>query len=212
MSFSSLLRSYVKSWLSRKKNQPIRTRRSSQRLVVEMLEERTVMSALPPAVVGSIAATMSTGPSNTSPTVVVDPLDPTKIVEVHATHPAANANAWDVSGNYSTDQGRTWHAFLAAVPLTDPSTPNGLPFAQIVDPSVAFDRNHHFYVVSAEENAALTSGAIVLQRFNFAGTAPLADLTLGHQDPLSNGFLSRWQQRDLSMVWPGSGGQSSFGH
>ncbi len=107
-----------------------------------------------------------------SPTVAVDPLDPTKIVEVQAVEAKTNSS---VAGVYSVDEGRTWTAFTVTTSLADPA---GGSFLQTTDSDVVFDRNHHFYVVSSEHNAANTSGAIVMQRFDFTGTTPLQDLSL----------------------------------
>ena len=93
-----------------------------------------------------------------------------------------------IDGNFSTDEGRTWTSFNVALPLLDPAVLQTVTtyYVQITDVSVAFDRNHHFYVVSSEHNAAFTSGAIVLQRFDFSGTVPIQDLTLGHLDPITD--------------------------
>ena len=163
---------------------------------MELLEDRTVMSTLPIPVVGSTAQILTDGtasanlPYNVSPTVAVDPLDPTKIVEVHATFVNnASPKFWELQGNYSNDgevgPGRRFHSTVAstlASTLTDPGTYLGdginnrsTPFLQITDPQVAFDRNHRFYVVESQHSdptAATTSGAIVLQRFDFSGSTP----------------------------------------
>ncbi len=96
MSFSSQFRGYFKNWLYGKAKQPAAYRLQATRLAVELLEDRTLLSALPAAVVGNAALNFESlvpafpwgGPSirtqATSPQVIVDPLDPNKIVEVHA--------------------------------------------------------------------------------------------------------------------------------
>jgi len=246
MSFTSRFNRYFKNWLHGNKNaMPLRKRSKSTRLFVELLEDRTLLSTLPAAVVGSTAFNLETiapaawgGASirtqTTSPTVVVDPLDPTKIVEVHATFLSSdlipgtnqpliygdqpgspsvtgvasisNVPQWVLEGSYSSDEGRTWTWFSVSQAITDPALvpPDGFfPFTVIEAPSVAFDRNHHFYVVSAQHNQpgvgvsggqTHVSGAIVMQRFDFSGATPIKDMTLGAgngnlPNPYTNFFL-----------------------
>ncbi len=209
MSFSSHFRNYFGNFFDSKKRQPLARRPRKARLLVEMLEDRLVMSTLPGAVVGSSALNLESltplpggpavRPNSVSPTVVIDPLDSTKIVEVHTTFRTDFITPeWVLEGNFSTDAGRTWNFFTVANPITDPATVNPIvPFSQITDPNVAFDRNHHFYVVSSEHNApgaGPTSGAIVLQRFDFTGTTPVKDLTQGHGT--GNTIIYRWYNED----------------
>src|SRR5262245_41541011 len=131
MSFSSRLRGYFQHWLYGKKKQPLRKRPKKTRLLIEMLEDRTVMSALPAAVVGPTALALaptiptaqnSSTPFNTSPTLAIDPLNPNNLVEVHTTfNSKANPPFWSLEGDYTTDRGQTWSPFIVAFPTADPA-------------------------------------------------------------------------------------------
>ncbi len=207
MSFTSRFRNYFQNWLGKnKKDQPIRKRTSKAPLLVELLEDRTLLSTLPAAVTQPVATSLGAG---LSPTVAVDPLDPMRIVEVQdvegsQTTTTAAGKPGSVTGNYSTDEGRTWTAFTVTTALLDPgiSAGNDDQFIQITDSDVAFDRNHHFYVVSSEHNGNYTSGAIVMQRFNFTGNAPVQDMSLnsdigvGGTGTAGNTVIYRWYGTD----------------
>src|SRR5688572_23205778 len=121
MSFSSRFRNYFKNWLGNKKKRPITKRSKAPKLLVEMLEERMVMSTLPPAVVGpqtfnlgNLTPNPGERPQSLNPTVAIDPLDPNKIVEVHATYFVPRNGAtphYILEGSYSLDAGRNWNYF-----------------------------------------------------------------------------------------------------
>jgi subtilisin-like proprotein convertase family protein len=216
MSFSSRFRVHFPQWLYGNKKRPLRRRPKKTRLLVELLEDRTVMSALPPAVVSTastipVLSATGTNVQSVNPSVVIDPLNSNNLVEVHTTfHPNANPQFWSLEGNYSTDAGKDWIPFTVAEPELDPATFSPkIPFVQITDPSVSFDRNHHFYVVSVEQNnpatATTLSGAIVMQRFdatNMSPTSlPVQDLTLGNPktDPSiqpGDTVIYRWYGQD----------------
>ena len=67
------------------------------------------------------------------------------------------------------------HRSQASVVLPDPNTTNPtVPYLQITNPSLSFDRNGNFYVLLDEHNAGGTSGAIVLEKYSFTGDAPVA--------------------------------------
>jgi subtilisin-like proprotein convertase family protein len=217
MSFSSRFRSYFTNLLYGKERPLLRrlhggltSRRSPRiRLLVEMLEDRTVLSTLPPAVVGSTALNLETlagaaGRANSiGPNVVVDPLDASKIVEVHTTfHTNTVPQQWIVEGDFSRDEGRTWNFFTVATPLADPALV-ATPFVEITDPAIAYDRNHHFYVVESQHNSfstGTTSGALVFQRFDFSGNSPVRDNSLGAGTPNpGNLVLDRWFNQDPAV-------------
>src|SRR5262249_13945205 len=81
-----------------------------------------------------------------------------------------------IEGAYSTNGGVSWTSFpVAPVTTVDPQSTSGARFANITNPSVAFDRNDNFYVVSQENNANNQTGAVVLERYNFSTTAPTTD-------------------------------------
>ena len=65
--------------------------------------------------------------------------------------------------------------FQATVVLPDPNTNNPvLPYLQITNPSVSFDRSGNFYVLLDEHNGGGTSGALVLEKYVFTGDAPVS--------------------------------------
>ena len=111
--------------------------------------------------------------------VEVDPLDPLKVISVWVNNDTADIPTPGpqvfVEGDYSVDGGQTWTAFQDSVVLLDPNTTNPtVPYLQITNPSLSFDRNGNFYVLLDEHNGGGTSGAIVLQKFAFTGDAPVA--------------------------------------
>ena len=63
----------------------------------------------------------------------------------------------------------------AEVVLADPNTTNPtVPYLQTTNPSLGFDRNGNFYVMVSEHNAGGSSGAIVLEKYDFTGDAPVS--------------------------------------
>ena len=63
----------------------------------------------------------------------------------------------------------------ASVVLPDPNTTNPtVPYLQITNPSLSFDRNGNFYVLLDEHNGGGSSGALVLEKYSFTGDAPVA--------------------------------------
>jgi subtilisin-like proprotein convertase family protein len=151
-----------------------------RRLAVRALEERTLMSttsAVPPALVNS--------PGNfgngISPQVLIDPVHPTQVLEVDSTGTAPEVRVNTGSG---------WNTVATIAARTDPvaSTTSTVPFAQVTNPSIAFDRTDSFYIVALEHNAAFTSGAVVLNKFSFAGG------TVTQQ--INNEVLYAWDGQD----------------
>src|SRR3954451_3056793 len=93
------------------------------RLALEALEDRTLLSTLPAAVVTN-PTSMGGG---ISPQVAYDPINPLKLVEVNSTGAA-------ISGRYSINQGVTWSNFALPGNLFDPNT--GVAYVQATNPSV----------------------------------------------------------------------------
>jgi hypothetical protein len=168
-----------------------RARRSrSYRIDLEGLEARTLLATIPAASIVSgtspvsLSALQANGASATesSPLVVVDPLNPEKIVSVWVNSDPVDIIAPQtqvyIEGNYSIDGGETWNSFYndfqnEAI-LPDPNTTNPtVPYIQITNPSVDFDRSGNFYILVDQHNAGGSSGALVLQKFNFASSAPV---------------------------------------
>ena len=120
------------------------------------------------------------GAQEGSPVVAVDPLNPQKIVAVWVNNDTADIRAPApqvfLEGEYSVNGGQSWTAFNSVdFVLPDPNTTNPtVPYLQVTNPSVSFDRNGNFYVLADQHNAALSSGALVLQKYSFTGDAPVA--------------------------------------
>ena len=163
-------------------------RRSRQyRFDVEGLESRTLLATIPAPVATSsplvnLSTTMGNGPNaqEDSPVVAVDPLDPLKVVSVWVNNDTPDIPAPEpqvfLEGEYSVNGGQTWTAFNSVgFVLFDPNTTNPtVPYLQVTNPSVSFDRNGNFYVLADQHNAGGSSGALVLQKYSFTGDAPVA--------------------------------------
>jgi subtilisin-like proprotein convertase family protein len=139
------------------------------------------MAVLPtPTVTGQVSITSNpnfTLTNDSAPSIAVDPTNPQRLAAVWTDYDAAIAvpePQITVHGATSTDGGQTWTTFSMPFARTDPSSSatNPVPFAEITDGNVAFDRNHNFYVVTVEHNAANSAGVIMLDKFSFAGAAP----------------------------------------
>ncbi len=173
-----------------------------RRLALEPLEARTLMAVLPPPTILYHSNVANTADDTQSPTVTVDPLDPTKAVAVWS----RTDTAGDLPGTlqevgelaYTTNGGQNWTKLTSnatlglslPAPAYDPS--QGAPtfdakgnptyttvYPFTTDTSAAFDRQHNFYVVSDEHTIDYKSGAIVLQKYNF--TNPTPNLTLANK-------------------------------
>jgi|GEM_PF-561561 len=153
--------------------------------VLEGLEERTLLSTVPaPNVPLNSQIDVSGGGdhhNSSSPSIAVDPTDPTKLVAVWTVDDPHFAPGPQivVNGAYSTDSGQTWRSLGGFSNINDPTTTNPpKAFAEATNASVAFDRNHNFYVLDAQNNTA-TSGAsaLVLNKYNFSGSSPSTQFT-----------------------------------
>jgi subtilisin-like proprotein convertase family protein len=131
MSFVVVLRHLRERWLGgrsgrgRRRDRAASVRRGNRAgLAVEGLEERTLLSGLPPAlvtqqVVLSINNTDPAGPVasgglHNTPSIAVDPANPQNQVAVYTTNVGGGQSI--IQGSYSTDGGRDWQ------PITGPST------------------------------------------------------------------------------------------
>ncbi len=127
----------------------------------EALEDRTMLSTLPAAVVTNQSTLLA---GSISPDLVQDPANPLKMVEVATTGAT-------LTGEFSTDGGQTWTAFNDAVSLTDPTTDAG--FTTVTNPTAAMDQAGNLYIAAIERNANInTAGAVVFERWQFTGAAP----------------------------------------
>ena len=169
------------------------------------------------------------GATGFDPQVAIDPLNHLKMVEVHVAPNTVNPatfGSFVLSGNYTTDGGQTWHLLtfpdtdsvtgLLSANNPDPNTgPPGNPivsFAVAESPSITFDRAEQFYIVSDQHSTDNTSGAIVLDKFNFSG-ATVSQVALTptqsgglYQNNLSNsGDIS--EGSNILYRWESSTGQ-----
>jgi subtilisin-like proprotein convertase family protein len=163
-------------------------------LRVEELEDRTLLSVLPAAVTTghpdvSLNSTTATSNENT-PSVTYDPLDPQKMVAVWSQDFGAYS---EVHMAFSANGGTSWSAFQDAQNIDGAIAPDknipdptktaanavGLLYNYSIDPTVAFDRAHFFYVSLEETNSTSLlpggvngEGAITLQKFDFSQGVP----------------------------------------
>lgn len=200
MKFPSFVRLFGERWSrnssSRKRGKVRRSPAArSPRLGVEALEERTLMSVLPPPTFTSHLDISNSRGNESNPSVAVDPVNPSRAVAVYTRNDPQLAPGPQVisEGRYTVNGGATWSTFFLQSPLSNPATTNPtIPFAQETDPSVGFDRNGNFYITTSQHSADLAVGAIVMQKFSFSGSSPVqVDL-----DPTSfrnQKLLYQWQ-------------------
>jgi len=211
MKFMSFVRLFGKQWhldasASRRASRKSKKSRLAgrKRLNVETLEDRTLMSVVPVAnVTGHFNNLSSTPGDHSSPAVAVDPLNPLHLAAIYTRNDPANLPTKTpviVEAAVSWDGGQLWSQLALPGSIIDPSTSGAslAPFAQETDGNVAFDGNHNFYLVYSEHQVAggaTTPGAIVEQKFDFSGGAPVQTLT-NHviyewlQDPALNPVLT----------------------
>lgn len=161
MNFKSFARFFGIGSDKKKKGQRPVTRRRSH-LVVEALEDRTLLSTLPAALVEDPRNLLG----GHSPQIVADPNNPLRMVLV-------NASGSNLNIRYSLDGGHNWVNRYSWAPDRDPSVANvNQGFANYLSPSVAFDRRGYFYVSYIEQNAAGNCGRVAVDRYNFNGEQP----------------------------------------
>ncbi len=149
--------------------------------------------------------------------IAVDPLDPQKIVSVWMNNDTPDIAFTASSGIRSKapiriDGGKDWTTFLnnnLNEPLMiDPASPPTSTVSNICRspiPVWRFDRSGNFYVLMSEHNAAGTSGAIVLQKYNFAAGSPaIQRFRLASRGGASTQFniINQWLPGDDAAVAP----------
>jgi subtilisin-like proprotein convertase family protein len=203
MKLLSFGRLFGERWLSRVSGKRPRDMRGAayrrklagRRPTLEFLEDRTLLSVIPAAIVtGNGVVNLDNRPLTTpppdnhnSPSLAQDPINPQVLVTVWTrddtanpeNNPPGHPNPIIVDGAFSLDGGATWsaisisakdaHPFASDIidPLSSPTNP--LPFPNDINPGVAFDRNHNFYVVADEDRPGDASGAILLYKFHLEG-------------------------------------------
>ncbi len=152
-----------------------------RRGVLESLEDRTLLAVVPAPQAAVFNTVSQSGGNVSSPTVVVDRYNPNNLFAVWTRNDPdlAPGNVTVVEGAYSSDGGQDWTNLgtgagpgLQIDPAIVPGPGVNQRFAQTLDPQVAFDNQHNVYVLVRQANAANTSGALVLRKFDFPGPNP----------------------------------------
>jgi hypothetical protein len=146
-----------------------------RQVALEALEPRTLLSTLlPPSVLqGSQSFISYNGDGNgneSSPTIAVDPLNPNKMVAAWVLNnpKLAPGPTVFVQAAYSSNGGNTWSSLFSEDLIRNPTATSApIDFTTSTDPSVAFDHNEHIYVLESQQ--AGSSGALVLNTFDFSG-------------------------------------------
>ncbi len=150
------------------RNQTGRGRRQPHVLNLDTLEERTLMSILPPIVTTSPTSPVTgyAGNQNT-PSIAVDPTNPRILVSVWTLNDPIDFPLQKVvsQGAYSTNGGQSWSSFNPLQSLPDPSVTTNPPPLPVLNSTVAFDRSGDFYVVGSESNSGNTGGYLVLSKY-----------------------------------------------
>src|SRR3954454_1221566 len=155
-----------------------KTRKARLRRVfmeAEFLEPRTLLATIPAATAVGALQTIGVGTSDvanvSSPVISIDPVNPLKMAAVWVDNdpklPAPGPFVI-VQGAYTTNGGQSWLSYSLNSVMLDPNTTNPtIPYTQVTDPSIGFDRNDNFYVSASFHNAGGNSGSIVLEKFAF---------------------------------------------
>jgi subtilisin-like proprotein convertase family protein len=187
MKFMSFFSRFGKNWRAKtKERRPRASKIPAALIAVEELEVRTLLSVLPsPVIDGQTTGVNALKITGLSPQVVVDPINPQKVVAVAST----GGNGYTVLA--SADGGFSWKkSSFANVP--DPNNPpNFPPYAQNTDAAVTMDRNDNVYIVMREHDATNTSGALVFEKFTIS-TDPTSVTTPVLTQPIKNKILYRW--------------------
>jgi subtilisin-like proprotein convertase family protein len=151
--------------------------------------------------------------TGTNVQVVQDPIDPTILVEVHQ-----NPAGTQLQGSYSLDGGASWHGMINTDPafsdqflniadpnisniplVAPPAPPPGnnqtlvtSPYTNVSVPSIAMDRAHQMYLVFTEHNAANSSGALILDKFDFSAAQANGAPSLS----IANEIIEQWAGAD----------------
>ena len=224
------LRGQVRPDARLKKTRKTRVRRSM--LESDFLEPRTLLATIPGATAAAAPQNISSLFGNvgglvanqSSVQVAVDPQNPQKMVATWVDNdPTMLAITLGTIGGvieaaYSTNAGQVWHPFQAeptsTLPLPvstevlDPATTGPtVPYRYATDPSLGFDASDNFYMLAAYHNATdvatSSSGALVLQKYDFSGNTPSQVRFTGNLQGAPYGFGSA---NDFKIVYQWSSG------
>ncbi len=176
-------------------------------LLLEFLENRQLLSTLPAPTVGlqQIISSGGTTIDESTPSISVDYNNPKKLFAVWQEHDTSTNPPMFIETAYSNDGGNTWKPLGSLDTLTDPnsSSDNPQPYATATDPSVQFDRNDLAYVVWREGSIDGNSGAIILNKFDFTGNAPIHDSINGDaaadDEPKNDNVIYQWASGDQAV-------------
>ncbi|HEX4610523.1 MAG TPA: proprotein convertase P-domain-containing protein, partial [Urbifossiella sp.] len=168
-SFAQLFRRWVARG-SRRAGGPQPTR-----LRLEEVEDRLVPATTPPVTATAAVTVPNSTGAAFAPQVVADPTNPNTLA-------MAVAETNGVLIQISFDSGTSWAVIRNTIPtvndpsggkLLDPNLPVNAGIPQInrsytndSAPTIAFTRSGSIYVAYLEHNAAMTSGALVVERFD----------------------------------------------
>ncbi len=165
-----------------------KTQRSRRRRVaLELLEPRTLMAVLPaPTINISQAVADFTAQGDpaangnvSTPTISVNPLNSLQLAAVFTVNDSTQFGTTtpiQVEGAVSDDGGQTWASFsptgdvgVQFEPFTAPGSAP-VPFSQVTDASVAWDRAGHFFVLQDQHASDNSSGMLILSTYTLAVT------------------------------------------
>ncbi len=169
---------------------PLKARSHLRRLALEGLERRELMSTIPsatqvPGAAGNLVdinrlvnSPFTNLANDSSPSVAVDPADPSKLISAWVTYdPAHPIGAGQVTtvvqSAYSIDGGKTWTALGfdgEVIDFSQDQKSGPKYFTQTTDPSVGFDRSGNAYILDSTRNAAGTVGFLGLDRIDMSKT------------------------------------------
>jgi subtilisin-like proprotein convertase family protein len=167
-----------------------------RRLMLEGLEERTLMATAPlPIVSGQTALTGASNTSNdSSPLVAVDPLNPLKMVMVYTHHdPQITATPYQAMAKFTANGGGTWSTLTLPGNVGDPSiTSAPTAYTQGFAEGVGFDQSQQLYIGVLQNDSGNTSGVVLTDKFSFAGATPATIST--------NNRVYQWNRSDAAVT------------
>jgi subtilisin-like proprotein convertase family protein len=194
------------------------------RIDLEGLEARTLLATTPAVTATGVPVALSpfgtqqpfdgqdtnfpygnvtTSGNANSPTVAIDPYDPSKLfavwgLDLSTLTPPPTIVTAVVEAAYSSNGGTTWTGLGEInLPLTDAATIDSnppTPYAQVTEPNVAFDASGNAYVLTLQSTGP-ADGALVLSKWNFTGSAPVQiDYPDNNSGIFTNGYsvVYRW--------------------
>jgi large repetitive protein len=151
-----------------------RARRAVTRLRFQELETREVPAVIPAPVIDNTSF-RAIDNNGFAPSTAIDPSNPNRLIMADVRTMAVLSPTDTRTGfRYTTNGGTTWTNIGTRPNSIDPKTGTAfLPYTQVSNPSVAFDRFGMAYVTFTEHNDDHTSGRLLLIRINFAGGNPV---------------------------------------